>query len=458
MRRWATAVCLFSAGAFAASASAQDLQRLVAAAEALGARTGVAVADGAGNVLFRHRATEAFAPASNMKVLTATAVLQGLGVDHEFATVFRLRGGNLVVTASGDPNWIRGSVHDSAAVFARVAAELRALGVRSVGAIDLDAGTFVGPGRPSTWPADQLETYYCAPTGPFVLEQGTFAVRITAQEGGQASALIEAPVVDMPLRGAIAMVASAKGATYGASDRGDSVLVRGKFPRRAKPVTIRGAVADPAVWFRAALQKGLADGGITVGVAANVADREVLVHRSDLRQAVLRMLEDSSNFDAEQCLRVLSNQRRNDGSLAGGVLAMHDQIVALLGRVPDGVVIADGSGLSKQSRVTPGLLLTAMARADATPVGPVLRGCLPIAGRSGTLEGRFRGSDLVGRVRAKTGWIRGASSLSGVLERRDGSVRWFSILMNYDPKQDGLNKDLKRLQEEIVQALDRTEG
>jgi len=59
-------------------------------------------------------------------------------------------------------------------------------------------------------------------------------------------------------------------------------------------------------------------------------------------------------------------------------------------------------------------------------------------------------------VRAKTGWIRGASSLSGLVEREDGTRRWFSILMSYDQKQDGLNKDLKQLQEQIVQAIDGT--
>ena len=43
------------------------------------------------------------------------------------------------------------------------------------------------------------------------------------------------------------------------------------------------------------------------------------------------------------------------------------------------------------------------------------------------LESGIRGTDLIGRVRAKTGWIRGASALSGMVERRDGSVRFFAI-------------------------------
>ena len=85
-------------------------------------------------------------------------------------------------------------------------------------------------------------------------------------------------------------------------------------------------------------------------------------------------------------------------------------------------------------------------------LGDALRDALPVAGRTGTLRSRFRGTDLVDRVRAKTGWIRGASSLSGVVTCADGERRWFSILMNYDRSRGGLNKDLKKLQEQIVAA------
>lgn len=437
---------------------AQDLRQLVARAEALGARTGVAIADGAGEVLFLHRGSEAFTPASNMKVLTAAAVLQGLGADFEFVTTFRLAGGALVVDASGDPNWISGGPHDPAVVFATVAQALRERGVRQVAAIRLEPGRFLGPLRPPSWPADQLTTWYCAPTGPFVLEQGTLSLRIAASAQAMADVRLLAPVADAALRGSIAMVERGVAATYGAVDQRDGVLLRGRFPRGASAVTIRTAVADPAAWYEAALRRALREAGIAVGgEGAAVPDQVVHRHRSGLRQAVLRMLEDSSNFDAEQCLRVLGDRTRGDGSLASGVAAMQVAIERLVGRLPAGIVFADGSGLSRQNQVTPGLVLTALLRARGTPVGGALLDCLPVSGRSGTLAGRFQGTDLVGRVRAKTGWIRGASALSGVLERRNGSVRCFSILMNYNPKQDGLNKDLKRLQEEIVRALDRSE-
>ncbi len=457
MRWWAAALLFASIGTFAAlPALPQALERAVQAAEALGARTGVAVCDSAGTVLYRHRAGETFAPASNMKLLTAAAVLQGLGADYAFATTFQLRAGRLVVLASGDPNWVHDTLHDSAHVFGNVARALQNLGVRTLAGIDLQAGSFTGPARPDTWPQDQLQTYYCAPTGPFVLEQGTFLLRIQPAAGANADVQLVAPYADLPVRGALELVDRSKNATYGAVDLGNGVQVRGRFPRKGSPVTIRTAVADPSHWYRAALQKALADVGIALAPAGSpIADQVVHTHKSDLRLAILRMLEDSSNFDAEQCLRVLGHHAQNDGSLAGGMAAMHSQLQHLVGALPPDVVLLDGSGLSKQNRLTPGLLVMALMKSHTGPAGSVMRACLPVAGQSGTLSERFLGTDLVGRVRAKTGWIRGASSLSGFVEQPGGRVRHFSILMNYDPKKDGLNKDLKRLQEDIVLAIDR---
>lgn len=442
-------------------APAQSIEHAVAAAEALGAHTGVAVCDADGRVLYRHRPTEPMAPASNMKVLTAAAVLHGLGADYEFKTKFRLRDGRLVVQASGDPNWIHETEHAPERVFGNVAAALQRLGVRELAGMDLEPGTFVGPARPATWPQDQLHTYYCAPTGPFVLEQSALVVGISPVAGrSDADVYLIAPAADLPLRGGIELVDRSKGATYGASDTGDAVTVRGRFYRKSPPVSIRTAMRDPAVWYLASLRQALAKAGITIGSGitggAGSASTDTLVyeHKSRLAPAILRMLEDSSNFDAEQCLRVLGHHTIGNGSLAGGLLAMEKQLEKQLGQVPEGIVIADGSGLSRQNRLTAGTLVVALFASCNGPGGALLRDCLPVAGRSGTLSGRFGGTNLVGRVRAKTGWIRGASSLSGLVERADGTRRWFSILMSYDQKQDGLNKDLKLLQEQIVQAID----
>ena len=116
-------------------------------------------------------------------------------------------------------------------------------------------------------------------------------------------------------------------------------------------------------------------------------------------------------------------------------------------------MVADGSGLSKENRITPGLVVVTLYELSVKGLAVPLCEHLPVAGKTGTLRKRFLGSELVGRVRAKTGWIRGASSLSGLVAGPDGRPRWFSILMNYDRGRGGLNKDLKKIQEQIVAAV-----
>lgn len=457
--------CWFRVLAIAATLTASvcgqrdALVRAVQDAEARSVRTGVAVCDNEANILYRHRAGEAFAPASNMKLLTAAVVLSGLGVDYDFVTDFLVEDGVLVVKASADPNWIAGDPDDPAKVFAALAERLRRRGLDSLRGVTLDAGTFTGPARPDTWPQDQLYAYYCAPTGPFVLQQGTFVVGIKASGGSNARVSLVAPDAGYEIRGAVREVGVRKGATYGAIDEGGAIRVRGKFYRKSPRVTIKTSMKDPSRWYRDVLVHRLAQAGVRLGAKGSASNLGVVFrHRSSLLPAVRRMLEDSSNFDAEQCLRVFGAESLGSGSLAGGRQALRSGIEAVVGRVPEGVVIADGSGLSRENRVTPGLLVVAMYELEQRGLGAAMVESLPIAGRTGTLSKRFLGGDLVGKVRAKTGWIRGASSLSGVVESADGSPRWFSILMNYDRSVSGLNKHLKKIQERIVAAIAGMKG
>ena len=447
-------LCAVAALVGTTRAQVAGVERAVERAEAMGVRTGVAVCDEDANILYRHRAGEAFAPASNMKLLTAAGVLSGLGRDHEFVTEFEVMQGALSVRASGDPNWIAGSGSDPERVFGALGAALLHRGVRAVRDVKLAPGVFTGPARPETWPKDQLYAYYCAPTGPFVLQQGTFVVGIERRGGPTARVELVAPPAGYPIRGSIREVASRKGATYGAIDEGDAVKVRGKFYRKSPRVEIKTSVNDPSRWYQDTLRHQLSRAGVAVTSAAPAADLGVVFrHRSPLLPALRRMLEDSSNFDAEQCLRALGAATEQDGSLAGGRKALRAALIELVGRVPEGVELVDGSGLSKQNRLTPGLLVVAMFELQRRGLWSDLAACLPVAGRTGTLRKRFVGTDLEERVRAKTGWIRGASALSGVVESADGSPRWFSILMNYERGRSGVNKELKQLQEDIVSAV-----
>jgi D-alanyl-D-alanine carboxypeptidase/D-alanyl-D-alanine-endopeptidase (penicillin-binding protein 4) len=64
---------------------------------------------------------------------------------------------------------------------------------------------------------------------------------------------------------------------------------------------------------------------------------------------------------------------------------------------------------------------------------PVFRRSLAVAGVDGTLKTRMRGTAAAGNVRAKTGTLNVASSLSGYVTTASGHTLTFSLLMNGDP-------------------------
>lgn len=430
----------------------ESLPSLVAAAERLGARVGLAVLDEVGTLLYAHRAAEAFAPASNQKLLTACALLSELGAQAEFATRFQLRDGVLVVTSGGDPNLRSGSPYAAQTAFDAVAAELRRAGVTTLGDIVLDAGSFRGPARPEQWPADQFHLDYCAPTSPWLLDAGMYTVQVAPGQG-LPTAVVLAPWQGAQVVNKLRAATKTQRPVYGATNLGEVVTVRGWYGKLNAPREFQAVMHDPRDWFLALLRWRLQAGGIVVGGATTPGpERELLVWRTPLQPALRRMLEDSSNLDAEQCARVLGARHMGDGSLVGGARAVQDAVAKLLGGATTGLVVADASGLSPGNRVTPRQLAQLLQATQVGAPNHVLGQCLPVAGKTGTLEDRFVGTDLVGAVHAKTGWIRGVSALSGFLTC-DKAPRYFAILMNYDRDTGGLNRDLKRLQERMVAAM-----
>ena len=61
----------------------------------------------------------------------------------------------------------------------------------------------------------------------------------------------------------------------------------------------------------------------------------------------------------------------------------------------------------------------------------------PIGGVDGTLERRFVGTNLQGRIFAKTGTLNGVNALSGVMIAKSGQRLLFSIIANDRPAITG---------------------
>ena len=99
--------------------------------------------------------------------------------------------------------------------------------------------------------------------------------------------------------------------------------------------------------------------------------------------------------------------------------------------------LTDGSGLSRDDMVTAEATLQLLTYMHRHRYATAFRDALPIAGVDGTIRNRMKGTPAQNNLRAKTGELRSASSLSGFVTTAAGEELVFSIMVNNYP--DGVN-------------------
>jgi D-alanyl-D-alanine carboxypeptidase/D-alanyl-D-alanine-endopeptidase (penicillin-binding protein 4) len=136
------------------------------------------------------------------------------------------------------------------------------------------------------------------------------------------------------------------------------------------------------------------------------------------------MLPPSDNFFAETLVKDLGALYGGAGTTAAGASVVSATIASVLGIHPH---VVDGSGLSEADRTSPYQVADLLVELATTPLGPVLRGNLAIAGHTGTLATRMRNTGASGRCQGKTGTLTGVSNLVGYCNAADGHTLAFAI-------------------------------
>jgi len=141
----------------------------------------------------------------------------------------------------------------------------------------------------------------------------------------------------------------------------------------------------------------------------------------------LGMNKPSDNRIADGFMRSLMIAHEANGA---GYDALMKQAWRHLGLDLDGCRFVDGSGLSRQNRLTARFLVGLLRhmRTESPQAGAFVH-TLPVAALDGTLRQRMCNSCAAGAIRAKTGFLTGACTLSGYVDRNDRRLV-FSMLMN----------------------------
>lgn len=96
-----------------------------------------------------------------------------------------------------------------------------------------------------------------------------------------------------------------------------------------------------------------------------------------------------------------------------------------------GLVLDNGSGLSRRERISPAQLAGLLRVAHAGPQSPELLATLPVAGVDGTMSRRLKNSPAAGVARLKTGTLRDAVGLAGFVPDATGRLWVFVAVVNH---------------------------
>jgi len=188
--------------------------------------------------------------------------------------------------------------------------------------------------------------------------------------------------------------------------------------------------------------------GIAAGPAPATGTQRLAIVQSPTLSTLLGLMDRSSdNFFAETLVKDLGAYFGGAGSTPAGAAVVRNTMISRLGIHP---VVVDGSGLSHSDRTTPLDVTSLLVALSGTQIGAILRGDLAVAGRSGTLIRRMRGTTAAGRCEAKTGTLNGVSNLAGWCESLSGHTLAFCFLMDGDGELAAHN-----LQDSMAIALSR---
>jgi D-alanyl-D-alanine carboxypeptidase/D-alanyl-D-alanine-endopeptidase (penicillin-binding protein 4) len=346
---------------------------------------GIAVVDGWGRDVFTLGADQPLLPASTNKLVVAAAAIQTFGPNQRFTTA-------VATTAPVDGN----------------------------GVVEGDL-VLIGGGDPAlASPRFITEIYPARPHTPIAeLVKAVQDAGITAVSGG----VIAVPDIFARQLEPQGWVSSYYDRLEGTRTSGLTVDAgRRLFVRESDDALLGAAAKDPAVEAATVLRQLLIDAEIDVAGEPSLLetgvepDVEVIgtVNSPPLSQMLSHMVKRSDNNMADTLFRLMG-AIDSDGTWSGSSRAVR-RALAPLELDWTGIALSDGSGLSRTDRLTASFLAHLDEAMMSTADADRWRALMAIAGESGTLRDRYRGTPAAGNMFGKTGALKDVRALAGSVD------------------------------------------
>ena len=398
----------------------------------------IRVSDGA--TLLEHRSEASLQPASTLKLLTSIIGLEQLGPTYRGKAELRTSGeladgvlqGDLVLRGLGDPDldWeaLQGMLQT-----------LRHKGAAEIsGDFVLDRQWFQPP-RPDLGvpPFDETPEFRYNVI-PDALTLNTNLLQLDLESGDQVKNKgMRANMV--PKLDRVAIVSNmtfidrpcAKWEdgwvlpTVGRSENGDiRIELKGEYPKNcaaSTSISVLDRVDFADRLFRTLWRNlgGTFNGRTREGAAIDAAatgTRLLAQHQSRTLAEVTRDINKRSDNTITRMLYLSLGALAKDDAETVTSLRAEKQVRAWLKRygiADDGLVLDNGSGLSRIERIRPAQLAQVLKVAHASAWSPEFMASLPIVAVDGGMQRRLRDSPAAGLARIKTGTLRDVSAVAG---------------------------------------------
>lgn len=417
-------------------------------------RFGVSIVEAeTGRAVYSRNATAAMIPASNMKIVVTAAALRLLGPDFKYETTVGLIDSTLVVIGSGDPllgdkvtdrnkgrepGWLLNDITD----------KLKDRRVTAVNDIVIDSTIFDDERTHPGWSKKELNRWYaCQVSG---LNYNTNCVEIIAETiAGKVNITLD-PQTDY-----VRLINNAKATSKGpdtlwcARPAGaNTITVMGKCHKKCRPVRV--TVERPPAFLAYLLAEHLAARGIAVRgrfIEGKVTPDEKIMplatYTTILSDVLSRCNKDSLGLAAEALLKTIAAHTGEQGSWQHGRNTISKHLSGL--GIPDEqFYIDDGSGLSRQNKLSANAITAVLLDIYRTGNWQLYKESLAVGGVDGTIRRYFKESKYKAKVLGKTGYINSVKSFSGVCCTAKGDYIFSILTSNANAKTRSAVNDIAK--------------
>jgi D-alanyl-D-alanine carboxypeptidase/D-alanyl-D-alanine-endopeptidase (penicillin-binding protein 4) len=410
--------------------------------------------------LLSYNSTIARNPASTMKVLTTFAALDTLGPAYTWSTRAYATGpirdqvleGNLVLVGGGDPFM-------SSERWWSFTNGLRQAGVQRItGDVIIDNSFFAPQGDDrALFDNHPYKTYNVLPDALLVNFQ---TVTINAVPDA-AAGLVRTSANPWPANLAIdnsvrlqpgpcrrtsggIIVAMPEGPT------GNRISLSGRYAAGCGQFSSMRAVMRAPDYafglFKTFWQQTGGTLGGSMRLGAVPPDAKLLyTHESLTLAEVIRLVNKFSSNSMARAVYLTMGAEKYPGRPASAAASREaiDEFLSRHGIEMPELVLENGSGLSRNERITAVGLADVLLAAYRSQYMPEFAASLPLSATDGTMKRRFRSPEMQGRLRIKTGSLEDVSSMAGYVNAASGRTFVTVVILNHPSASHGAGEQVQ---------------